>query len=126
MTVQPDTPSTDEGETYPVDLLEAIEIAKRYAPRCQSLAQVGRAVNDELAVEWSDAKWRGIWKDRPQAKFDVEQLLGQDARKVTKTLVLDGNYKGAVIGDLHAPHHDVKAIELMCKVRLVCHVRRMR
>lgn len=95
---------------------EALDAAMQVAPKCRTLVQVARLTNEVLGIEWTDAKWRGIWKERPIAKFDVEQLLGEDARRVVKTITLEGNYKGIVAGDFHVPYHDPQAIELLCKV----------
>lgn len=97
-------------------LQEAIDAAKRYAPKCKSLKQVATAVNEELGLEWTAAKWRGIWKDKAVFRFDVEQLLGEDLRKIEAVETLKGDYKIAVGGDMHVPYHDPNIIALFCKV----------
>ena len=108
--VQPDS------ITRAAKLALAIEVAVQVAPKCKSLIQVARLVNEELDLDWTDAKWRGIWKDKPQERFDVEQLLGLDARAIVKAITVAGDCKFVVAGDFHVPYHDAQAIELMCKV----------
>lgn len=97
-------------------LADAIDAAKRYAPKCKTLTQVATAVNEELGLDWTAGKWRGIWKDKPVIRFDVEQLLGQDLRKIEAVKTFRGDYKIAVGGDMHVPYHDPNVIALFCKV----------
>lgn len=96
---------------------EAIAAIARLAPQYRTLAQLGRAVNETLGLEWSDAKWRGLWKDKPTARFTAEKLLGTgQVRRFGETLRIPGNTRAVVVNDVHAPYQDDNAIALAAKV----------
>ena len=41
---------------------EALDAALQIAPACRTLRQVAGEVNESLGLDWTAAKWRGIWK----------------------------------------------------------------
>jgi hypothetical protein len=96
-----------------MDLLAAVEAV---APKSRTLAQVGRAVNDLLGLDYSGAKWRGIWKDDPFMRGAAARLLGTDTPRPPKLLTIEGDGRGAVLSDIHVPYQDRNALRLVVKV----------
>lgn len=97
---------------------EALALATEAAPTYRTLTQLARHVNKELGLEWSDAKWRGIWKQYPAEKFIIQKRLGeaQNLHIHGQKLHIQGNVRGVVVNDTHAPFHDRDAIALAAKV----------
>lgn len=86
------------------------------APRHERLAYLTRAVNDALALDWSDAAWRGLLQRNPSTQERLVKLLGTAERTYPNALRLVGNGRGIVFSDIHAPFHDTKAVALAAKV----------
>lgn len=101
-----------------VSVEEAIALATSVASTYRTLVQVAQAVNQQLGLEWSDAKWRGLWKSNPAARFIVQKRLGEAQNRHThgQKLLIPGNVRGAAVNDTHAPYHDLNAIALAAKV----------
>jgi hypothetical protein len=101
-----------------VEVEQALSAALLAAPSCQTLIQTARNANEALGLDWSDAKWRGIWKQYPGDAFLVRKKLGESLAKHihNQKLHLQGDMKGATVGDAHAPYQDEKAIALAGKV----------
>lgn len=95
---------------------EIWEAAKQVAPYVDSFAAVGRATNDRLDVDWSDAFWRGLFKRYPREQAQVSKLLNTNARQEQRTITIDGNTRCMIISDIHAPFHDYNAIQLVALV----------
>jgi hypothetical protein len=97
---------------------DPIDAVLEAAPHYPTLTQASRSVNESLGLEWSDAKWRGIWKSNPGKRFLAQKKLGT-AHKIHvhgQKLALQGDMRGVTVADTHAPYHDPRAIELACKV----------
>lgn len=105
-------------EVKEVSTEEAIALATSVAPAHRTLVQVSEYVNQELGLDWSAAKWRGIWKSNPAAKFTIQKRLGESFNRHThgQKLHIPGNVRGVVVNDTHAPFHDPCAIALAAKV----------
>lgn len=101
-----------EGEVTDVEIEAAVNLAEH----CETLAAVGKAVNEALDLDWSDAKWRGKWKHNPRETEMVRKQLGKARHRIEQTIRLTGNQRGAVASDFHAPYHDYLAVLLLCKV----------
>lgn len=97
---------------------EALGAALSAAPSCKTLAQTARTVNERLGLDWSDAKWRGVWKDHPGDAFLVQKKLGESFSQHVhgQKLHLSGDLKGVTVADAHAPYHDPNAVALAAKV----------
>jgi predicted phosphodiesterase len=97
---------------------EALAAALLAAPSCQTLIQTARNANEALGLDWSDAKWRGIWKSHPGEAFLVQKKLGEGLIRHVhgQKLFLTGDMKGATVSDAHAPYQDDRAIALASKV----------
>lgn len=97
------------------DVLSAALLA---APTCKTLAQTARTVNESLGLDWSDAKWRGVWKQNPGEAFLTQKKLGESFNQHVhgQKLHLSGDLKGVTVSDAHAPYHDPYAIALAAKV----------
>lgn len=96
----------------------AFQAARQLAPSCHTLVQTARNVNRQLGLDWSDAKWRGLWKNHPAEKFLVEKKLGETLKTHVhgQKLNIAGDVRGATVSDAHAPYHDPQAIDLAAKV----------
>lgn len=107
---------TEDVKEVSVD--EAIALATTVASTHRTLVQVAAEVNHQLGLGWSDAKWRGIWKANPAAKFTVQKRLGESLNRHNhgQKLHIRGNVRGAIVNDTHAPYHDPNAIALATKV----------
>jgi predicted phosphodiesterase len=101
-----------------VEVEQALSAALLAAPSCQTLIQTARNANEALGLDWSDAKWRGIWKQYPGDAFLVRKKLGESlSRHIhNQKLHLQGDMKGATVSDAHAPYQDDRAIALAAKV----------
>jgi predicted phosphodiesterase len=97
---------------------QALSAALLAAPSCQTLIQAARNANEALGLDWSDAKWRGIWKSNPGDAFLTRKKLGESLFRHVhgQKLHLTGDMKGATVSDAHAPYQDSKAIELASRV----------
>lgn len=95
---------------------EALAVAVTLAEHCQTLAATGKAVNDALDVDWSEAKWRGLWKHNPREAEMVRKRLNTARHRIEQTIRITGDTRGAVASDFHAPYHDYLAVLLLCKV----------
>jgi hypothetical protein len=94
------------------ELAEAI----RLAPLCRTQAEVGRRVNETLGQEYSEATWRGLFKNHPEARERVRKTLGTAVHRGPSVATVEGNVKGAVTNDVHVPFHDRDALRLAAKV----------
>jgi hypothetical protein len=102
-----------------VDVVDqALNAALLASPSCQTLIQAARNANEALGLDWSDAKWRGIWKSNPGDAFLTRKKLGESLFRHVhgQKLHLPGDMKGATVGDSHSPYHDAKAISLGARV----------
>lgn len=97
---------------------EALDAALQIAPACRTLRQVAGEVNESLGLDWTAAKWRGIWKHEASAKWRVEKRLGEAHNRHVhgQKLHLRGNLRGADINDIHVPYQDADAIRLAAKI----------
>lgn len=106
----------EEAEAESLELEDALERAVALAPQCESLAATGKAVNHALDMDWSDAKWRGIWKHHPREAEQVRKSVGTQQKRQRNAIKIDGNVRGLVVSDIHAPFHDYNAIRLVAQV----------
>lgn len=106
----PTTP-TDEP-LISAALAKALELAPEYGQR----SMLARAVNIALQLDWTDAKWRGIFKTNPGEKFLIDKRLGSNQIRYDRIMRIPGKVRGVVVNDTHAPFHDRNAIRLACKV----------
>ena len=111
--VAPDTaadiaPQRDNSELF----AKALELA----PRFDTLANLGRAVNDALDIDTTAAAWRGLWVRNPEQRERIRKRLGTAAHQYQRTINVAGNCSGIVFSDIHAPFHDRNAIALAAKV----------
>ena len=90
--------------------------ALELAPRFDTLANVANAVNDALDIDMTAAAWRGLLNRNPEQKERIRKKLGTDKRRVSKIARVDGDVRGIVFSDVHAPFHDRNAIALAAKV----------
>lgn len=106
----------DDVKEVSVD--EALALATSAAPSHRTLVQVAHYVNDQLGVDWSEAKWRGLWKQNAAAKFVCQKRLGEAFSQHVhgQKLHISGNTKGAIVNDTHSPYHDRNALALVAKV----------
>lgn len=95
---------------------EALAKAIELAPRFSSLAQLARAVNDALDVDISGGTWRGWWKAYPETAERIRKRLGTASREYQRTIVVNGDVRGIVFSDIHAPYHDRNAIALAARI----------
>lgn len=95
---------------------DALEAAERIAPKVKDLRLVGATVNEILNLDWTDAKWTGIFRRNPDWKERVLKVIGKESRNRQETIHVTGNARGAYISDIHAPYHDVNAVRLTIKV----------
>jgi len=111
------TEAVQDAATEPA-VEEALDAALRIAPACRTLKQVGREVNDTLGLDWSDAKWRGVWKREASAKWRIEKRLGEARAQHIhgQKLFVAGDMRGATVNDIHVPYHDPEAIILAGKI----------
>jgi len=70
-----------EPDAVAIDRDEALAKAVELAPLFASLAQVARAVNDALGLEWSAGAWRGLWVRNPEVAERVRKKLGTASRR---------------------------------------------
>jgi hypothetical protein len=105
-----------------IELEAVLQEAERLArvERFPSRSVLAKAVNESLGLEWSAAKWRGVWKDKQNVRARIDSALGNVhpiAREDGRTeLLLTGNYRGSVTSDEHVPFHDARAIALAADV----------
>lgn len=92
----------------PID--EVWATALEVAPLVNSFSAVGRATNERLDVDWTDARWRGLFKEHPREREQVAKALNTHARAEQKAITITGNVRGMVVSDIHAPYHDYSAI----------------
>lgn len=112
----PQDDNAADTDSNAVDRDEAYAKAIELAPLFSSLAQVARAVNDALDLEWTDGAWRGLWVRNPEIAERVRKKLGTAARTYERTVTVIGDVRGIVFSDIHAPFHDRNAIALAAKV----------
>ena len=98
----------DNGELF----AKAMELA----PRFDTLANVGRAVNDALDLDLTYGTWRGLFQRNPEWRERIRKQLGTAARAYHRTITVTGNVSGVVFSDIHAPFHDRNAIALAAKI----------
>lgn len=110
--------ATDDSNAANNDTLrdKALAMAAEIAPNYDRLTNVARAINDALDVDWTLGKWRGFWKDFPSIAERVRKRLGTAAREYPRQITINGDCRGIVFSDIHAPFHDANAIALACKV----------
>lgn len=94
---------------------EALEAAVRVAPRVTNLKLVGQAVNDLMDIDWNSAVWTGLFRRNTAVKEQVLKVLGTEVRRSVESVTIEGNVRGAVVSDIHAPYHDKNAIALAIK-----------
>lgn len=95
-----------------IPIEEVWTAALEVAPHVDSLASVGRATNEKLDVDWTDARWRGLFKYYPREREQVAKALGKQIRTEEKAVTIPGDVRGMVVSDIHAPYHDYNAIRL--------------
>ena len=116
-----------EGETSAETIAANTEPAQRdndelfakaleLAPRFDTLANVARAVNDALDIDMTAGAWRGLFVRNPEQRERIRKKLGTEKRKASKIARVDGDVRGIVFSDVHAPFHDKNAIALAAKV----------
>jgi len=98
------------------DNSELFAKALELAPRFDSLANVARAVNEALDIDMTASAWRGLFVRNPEQRERIRKKLGTEKRQVSKVLRIDGDVRGIVFSDVHAPFHDKNAIALAAKV----------
>jgi hypothetical protein len=100
------------------EVVAALDAALLAAPASHTLTDTARKANETLGLDWSDAKWRGLWKSYPAEKFLVQKKLGSAARTHVhaQKYYLAGDMRGATVGDPHAPYQDDDAVALAAKV----------
>ncbi len=64
-----------DTEPEAVNRSKAFDKAIELAPLCSSLAQVARAVNDALGLDWTAGAWRGLWVRNPTERNQVRERL---------------------------------------------------
>ncbi len=106
------------SEVKEVTVEEALIVAKQIAPTYRTLVQIAEHVNEQFGLTWTDAKWRGIWKQYPVERFVIQKRLAEALNRHThgQKLHISGDVKGAIVNDVHAPYHDKNAIALVAKV----------
>jgi len=77
----PHIEANTEPDAVAIDRDEALAKAIELAPLFASLAQVARAVNDALGLEWSAGAWRGLWVRNPEVAERVRKKLGTASRR---------------------------------------------
>lgn len=100
-------------------MIEAVlSAALEAAPTRRTLSQLARDTNKALGLDWSDAKWRGVWKNHPAEAFLIKKKLGEalNQHQHGQKLHLNGALRGAIVSDVHAPYHDPRAIELAAQI----------
>jgi Calcineurin-like phosphoesterase len=115
-TAAPHIEADTEPEAAEVDRSEALAKGIELAPLFSSLAQVARAVNDALNLDWSAGAWRGLWVRNPEVAERVRKKLGTASAEQPRTITIQGDVRGVVFSDIHAPFHDRNAIALAAKV----------
>jgi len=105
-----------EPDAVEIDRSEALAKGIELAPLFSSLAQVARAVNDAMGLDWTAGAWRGLWVRNPEVAERVRKKLGTASREVPRTITVSGDVRGIVFSDIHAPFHDKNAIALAAKV----------
>lgn len=115
---QPDAATQDSNAANTDTTLrdDALYKAIQLAPLHEKLTSVARAVNASLDIDWTEAKWRGLWKDNPEVAERVRKKLGTAQREYPRQITIQGDVRGIVFSDIHAPFHDRQAIALACKV----------
>jgi predicted phosphodiesterase len=103
------------------EVQDALAEAERMAQagRYPHRAALSRAVNEALDLDLTPAAWRGMWNRNPDTRDRIDQQLGKVAvvqRDSVSDLLIEGNVRGSVSSDEHAPFHDPKAIALACDV----------
>jgi len=89
----------------------------RESGRSASLADLGRQINRSSGLGYSEAKWRGIWKDNPELRFRARRKLSKELREPARSVVeIEGATKGAVISDIQVPYQDMEAVRLAIEV----------
>lgn len=95
---------------------EALHKAIELAPLYEKLSNVARAVNEALDLTWTQGAWRGLWVRNPEIAERVRKKLGTAQREYPRQITINGDCRGIVFSDIHAPFHDRDAIALACKV----------
>lgn len=97
---------------------ELFAMALELAPKFEHLAAVGRAVNEALDIDLSEAAWRGLWQRNDTERERTRKALGTEllAQRRQKIARIDGNVRGVVVNDIHAPFHDKNAVVLATKL----------
>jgi predicted phosphodiesterase len=114
-----DSPQQDDSPTHYIagrDNDELFAKALELAPRFDTLANVGRAVNDALDIDISASAWRGLFQRNPEQRERIRKRLGTQAHSYQRTITINGNVTGIVFSDIHAPYHDRNAIALAAKI----------
>jgi hypothetical protein len=97
-------------------IMDELAEAIRLAPLCRTQAEVGRRVNEALGQEHSEATWRGLFKNHPEARERVRKALGTAVHRGPSVATVEGSARGAVTNDVHVPFHDKDALRLAAKV----------
>lgn len=101
-----------------IDRDEALAKLIELAPLYNSVQTAAAAVNEALDLDYTQGAWRGLMVRNPAIRERVRKLLGSQmqSRQRNRKVVVTGNVRGAVIGDVHVPYHDQAAIDLAVKV----------
>lgn len=112
------TAASSDNEAPRRSNTELLQKALELAPKFESLAQVGRAVNEALDIDLTDATWRGIYNRNDSEREQVRKLLGTEAQaqRRQREIRIDGNVRGVVTSDVHVPFHDPNAVVLAAKL----------
>lgn len=114
-----DSSGDDTGVALPPRSIdELFAKALELAPLFESQASLARAVNDALDIDLSSAAWRGLFNRNDADRERIRKHLGTQlqAQRRQKEARLDGNMRGAVVNDIHAPFHDPDAVALATKL----------
>lgn len=98
-----------------VECATVLEEAKRVAPSCQNMSEVGRKVAAELQTPMTPAAWRGLLGRNPAHKGEIAAALGDGIVRDGRTLHVHGDHRIAIVSDAHAPFHDRRAIDAACQ-----------
>lgn len=102
----------EEGEVKETAFAKALELAPHY----EQLSHLARAVNDALDLDWTESAWRGYFVRNPEWKERLLKALGTAKRQRSPIAKVEGDVRGIVFSDIHAPFHDKSAIRLAAKI----------
>lgn len=87
------------------------------APMAATRVDLSRQIENRVGLGWSDTKWRSVWKHSPRLSARAARALSTALRQPEqREIVINGDVKGAIVSDIHAPFHVKEAIDLTAKV----------